>query len=414
MENHRMVSRNFYRTIFECSSSAMGVLEEDGTVSLANERLSQAVGWSVEEIEGRMNWRSWILPEEPERLENYHRSRRIDPESVPDQYECDIKRKDGTIRHMLVRVGMIPQTKKSILSAMDVTEVRQMEDALKESENRFRGAFEASVTGIVLVGLDGRFLKVNRAYCDSLGYSREEFLTKRFQEITHPDDIENDLEHLKRLIDDQIPHYQIEKRYYHSDGYIVWGLLSVSLVRDSRGCPLYFVGQMQDITERKFFEERLETALITDELTGLYNRRGFFECSQLRLARASQKGNIFTLFLLKLNHMILLNHTLGHEQGDAIIKAVGHMLQRTFQNNVIGRIGGVEFAVLVAGEAELEKAELLHNIMLFEKGNSSTCPISISVRTADWRPEEALSLEQLLARANDAKARAPIETPMKT
>ena len=73
-----------------------------------------------------------------------------------------------------------------------------------------------------------------------------------------------------KLIDDQIPYYRLEKRYYHRDGYIVWGALSVSLVRDARGYPLYFVGQIEDITEKKLLEEKVHTMSITDELTGLY------------------------------------------------------------------------------------------------------------------------------------------------
>ena len=72
------------------------------------------------------------------------------------------------------------------------------------------------------------------------------------------------------MIDDQIPYYRLEKRYYHRDGYIVWGALSVSLVRDARGYPLYFVGQIEDITEKKLLEEKVHTMSITDELTGPY------------------------------------------------------------------------------------------------------------------------------------------------
>ena len=123
----------------------------------------------------------------------------------------------------------------------DITARKQAEETLRESESRFRGAFEASGIGMALVALNGRWLKVNQSFCGMIGYSEQELLAKTFQDITHPDDLGNDLEYVQRLIDDQIPYYRLEKRYYHRDGYIVWGALSVSLVRDARGRPLYFV-----------------------------------------------------------------------------------------------------------------------------------------------------------------------------
>ncbi len=403
-ENPPILSADTFHAIFDYSGSGLAIVEEDGTISLANARFSRAVGWSLEEIEGKMSWRNWTPPEDIERLENYQRNRTADSPSAPEEFECSVVRRDGTLMQVLVRVGMIPHTKRSMISAMDITELRRMEEALKESESRFRGAFEASAIGMCLVGLDGRWLKVNQSLCNILGYSEEELLAKTFQDITYPDDLENDLEHLKKLIEDEIPYYQIEKRYCHRDGYITWGLLSVSVVRDSRGYPLYLVGQVEDITERKFFEERLRTALITDELTGLYNRKGFFELSWERLKVASKRKEPCTLFLVKLDDIKLLNDTLGQKQGDTAIRKVGRMLQEIFQEKgVIGRIGGVEFAVLAGGAAEAETAQLQLGVAGFKNDNARNCPISITVQVAQCAPEERLALEQLLARANEKR-----------
>jgi PAS domain S-box-containing protein len=149
----------------------------------------------------------------------------------------------------------------------DVTDRKQAEEALMESEARFRAAFETSAIGMALVALDGRYLRANRSLCITLGYSEEELLNKTFQEITHPDDLENDLEHRRRLMRDDIPDYRIEKRYHHSDGYIIWGSLSVAMVRDSWGHPLYYVVQVEDITERKLAEEKVRrTSVMDDEI----------------------------------------------------------------------------------------------------------------------------------------------------
>lgn len=134
---------------------------------------------------------------------------------------------------------------------------QDIEEALRESEERFRGAFESAAIGMALVGQDGRWLKVNRSLCQITGYTEQELLGLTFQDITHPDDLEADLALVQQMLAGEIPFYHLEKRYFHKDGHIVWILLSVSLVRDGEGNPSYFIGQIQDITERKVAEEQL-------------------------------------------------------------------------------------------------------------------------------------------------------------
>ncbi|MGR3278626.1 PAS domain S-box protein [Acaryochloris marina NIES-2412] len=139
----------------------------------------------------------------------------------------------------------------------DITKQQRMEKYLHESEARFAGAFEHAAIGMALVSLEGYWLQVNAALCDILGYSEDELLTLTFQEITHSDDLEIDLHHIEQLIAGEINNYQLEKRYIHKLGHEVWILLSVSLVRDNDGQPLYFVAQIQDISERKWAEDGL-------------------------------------------------------------------------------------------------------------------------------------------------------------
>ncbi len=131
---------------------------------------------------------------------------------------------------------------------------------LRQGEERFRGAFDASAIGMALVSPEGRFLQVNRSLRGIVGYSEDEFLEKTFQDITHPDDLDADLEQVKRILNGEIHTYQMEKRFFHKDGRIVWILLSVSLVRDADGRPLHLVAQIQDVTERKRFESDLRLA----------------------------------------------------------------------------------------------------------------------------------------------------------
>jgi PAS domain S-box-containing protein len=144
---------------------------------------------------------------------------------------------------------------------------------LAESEERFRGAFEFAAIGMALVAPDGRWLRVNPSLCRIVGYSPEELLATTFQAITHPEDLDTDVEFVKRMLEGSIPHYQMEKRYFHKDGHVVWILLSVSLVRDADGRPLYFVSQIQDISARKeaetrLIESELRYRIITDLVPG--------------------------------------------------------------------------------------------------------------------------------------------------
>lgn len=120
-----------------------------------------------------------------------------------------------------------------------------------ESESRFRSALEYSAIGMALVSPQGKWLQVNQALCALLGYTPEALHKLTFQEITHPDDLTADLSQLHDLLDGHISSYTMEKRYIRSDGQTVWALLAVSLVRDAEGLPLYFISQVEDISDLK-------------------------------------------------------------------------------------------------------------------------------------------------------------------
>jgi PAS domain S-box-containing protein len=124
-------------------------------------------------------------------------------------------------------------------------------EALKTSEETFRSAMETTSIGMALVKPNGHFLKVNAAMCDLLGYSEAELLANDTSSITHQDDRERDQELLERTLRGEISRFRVEKRYYHKSGRTIWVLVSIALVRDSRGNPGYFVGHVQDLTEQR-------------------------------------------------------------------------------------------------------------------------------------------------------------------
>src|SRR4030088_3196778 len=111
-------------------------------------------------------------------------------------------------------------------------------------DSLFQSAFEFAAIGMALVSPEGKWLRVNRSICEITGYSEAELLKRTFQDITHPDDLDLDLANVRKMLAGEIKTYQMEKRYFHKDGSIVWVLLSVSLVRTESGEPLFFIGQI--------------------------------------------------------------------------------------------------------------------------------------------------------------------------
>ncbi|NID16727.1 sensor domain-containing protein [Luteibacter yeojuensis] len=144
-----------------------------------------------------------------------------------------------------------------VILLADISGRRVLEARLKESERRFSQAFRYAAIGMALVLPDGRWLQVNKALCAMLGYDEDALMATTFQDITHPDDLAADLGFVTNLLSGEHLSYQMEKRYMHRDGHVVHVQLSVSLVRDEHGEPLYFISQIQDISERKAFEDAL-------------------------------------------------------------------------------------------------------------------------------------------------------------
>ncbi|MDC3988808.1 PAS domain S-box protein [Polyangium jinanense] len=138
-----------------------------------------------------------------------------------------------------------------------IDDLARAQEVLRNAEERLNRTIDDAPIGMAVVGLDGRFLRVNRVLCDIVGYAREELERLRFQDITHPEDREVDLEQAARLIRGDVERYQLAKRYVRKTGEVVDVMLSASMVRDARGIPLHYISQIEDITEKRRIEDRL-------------------------------------------------------------------------------------------------------------------------------------------------------------
>jgi PAS domain S-box-containing protein len=172
-----------------------------------------------------------------------------------DEREWTYVRKDGSRLPVVLSVTALHDEAGAIVGFMgvarDIAARKAAERALAQSEERFRQAFEFAGIGMAIVGLDGRFERVNAALCEIVGYSAEELMRKTFLDLTHRDDLAADLGHVADLLAGKVRSYQMEKRYLHRRGHEVWIRLTGSLVRDAHGAPVHFVAHIEDQTARR-------------------------------------------------------------------------------------------------------------------------------------------------------------------
>ena len=226
-------------------------------------RWAEMRGFQPEEIKPHVDsWSSGVHPDDWPRVQktltNYF-------QGLVPEYEVEFRvlTKSGDWIWVLDRGKVFARDEKGyplrmVGTELDITKRKQAEEALQESEERFRLTIDEAPIGMALVALDGRFVRVNRALCEIVGYSSDELTGLTFQAITHPDDLDADLALAGQLARGEIPRYQLGKRYIRKDGTIVDIQLSASILRSREGAPLYYIVQIEDITERKRAEAALK------------------------------------------------------------------------------------------------------------------------------------------------------------
>ena len=177
----------------------------------------------------------------------------------------------------------IPEQGKIAIIFNDTTEQRQEEERVKESEKRFRSVFDQAAVGVARVNIDGSWLEVNAKFCNIIGYTNEELLKKTFKDITHPDDLQTDIDYINQLLNNEIKTYTINKRYLKKGGGVVWVKLTESLVRKINNDPDYFIGVVEDITSQKNDQD----TLIENEK----KYRSIFDQAAVGVARVNLDGS---------------------------------------------------------------------------------------------------------------------------
>ena len=254
-------SEGRYRALAESTRDIIYILDRQGTLLYANQAAAQSIGISSRQIVGKRQ--ADLFP--PEMAQAH-------VETVERVFASGEVWEEDELFHfgpeaVWLRIHLIPLRDEAgqITSVMgvchNITDRKRAEAALQESEKRFRAIFDQAPLGIALMdSRSGRFVQINRSYCEIVGRTQEEMLTLDFQSITHPETLQADLDNMARVIEGKVRSFSSEKRYLRPDGSTVWIALTVVALWDEGQRPRFHVAMVQDITERKRAEEALKKA----------------------------------------------------------------------------------------------------------------------------------------------------------
>ncbi len=324
------------------------------------------------------------------------------------EVEIGVRPGGGPVRWVLVHAEPLVREGEGpyavVTSFTDVTELRRAREELAESEERFRRAFDEALSGMTLMGVDprdpGRFLKVNRAFCEFLGYSEEWLTGKTFEDVTLPEDLPAARSAVARFISGDVGSYRSQRRYRHASGATVWAAFSIAMVHSHSGEPLYAVGMFEDITARRKAEQDLVYRALHDDLTGLPNRALLLDHLEGSLARARRSATVVGVLFLDLDDFKAINDGHGHLVGDEFLRTVAERIVGSLRGgDTAARIGGDEFVVVCEGLDDPSEAGLVAeriqralgtDLQLGEQTVAAPVSIGIAVSDEDSTPETLL------------------------
>ena len=258
-------SEERYRTIFETTGSALAIIEKDTTISLVNEEFERLSGYSKKEIEGKKSWTEFIVKEDLDKMLQYHKLRRIASDDAPKSYEFRYNDAGGNVRDVLLNIALIPHTKKSIASLLDMTQKIQDEKIIKKRNTQLSIAMEIARLGYWeydvaddMFTFNDHFYAIFRTTAEKVGgYTMSS--TQYAENFVHPDDREMVAIEIRKAIETTDPHFsqQLEHRIIYADGEIGYINVQINIVKNTKDRTIKTYGVNQDITESKKAEEGL-------------------------------------------------------------------------------------------------------------------------------------------------------------
>ncbi len=291
----------------------------------------------------------------------------------------------------------------------DITEERRARIAQNKAESKFKEVFEASPIGLCMVNDDLTFDRVNPAFERITGYGQEELRTMTFLDITHPDDMAMDLENSQAFFNGDSPGFEMEKRYIHKDGTIIWTALTVSRMPGDGSGRVTALSIVEDITDRRELDQRVQHMADHDALTGLFNRRRFEEELEVTVASKAMLKEGIAVLVVDIDNFKFVNDTYGHSVGDQVIIRVAEALdERIRSTDTVARLGGDEFVIILRGidrQSSLSTAEDLVELIRDEvrvDGPDFSARVTASIGLTMANPYDDVDDETLLLQADKA------------
>ena len=256
------------QSYLDVASVLMFALDASERVTLINKKGCDLLGYSEEEILGKNWFDHFLVTEDIAQVKQVYQQLMTGEVEPVEYFENEIKTKSGKLRLIEWHNSAVKDDKGEVIgifsSGLDITEREKVKKALdlsnemqQQATMQYSATFDLAPIGIAMVATDGRFLETNPRWGEIIGYSKEEMGLKTFQEITHPDDLDKDLEFVRQMLAGERQHYTMEKRYFHKNGNIVWISLTVSLLKKANGEPDFFISIISDITEQRKIKEAL-------------------------------------------------------------------------------------------------------------------------------------------------------------
>jgi diguanylate cyclase (GGDEF)-like protein/PAS domain S-box-containing protein len=336
-----------FRALLEHASDIVMVLDSAAVIEYVSPPFERILDYSAADVIGT----SGVDLAHEEDVDALRASlAQSDSDEADRRHEIRLRHHDGSWRWFdlaLTDRSDDPIVRGWVANLRDITDRKSSEAALAEAQAAFRHAFDDAPIGIGLVDVEGRILRVNRSFARMLQRTREELLGMSVVDLTHPDDRASSQAERDRLVRGDSESYRVEKRYLRADGSVIWVSLNVSMVRDADQQPLYMIGQVEDITDRKATGDRLAYEARHDSMTGLTNRATFTDLVSRALEDGKHVGRRVAVLFVDLDHFKLINDGLGHAVGDEVLTTVAQRLRSVLgPRDIVGRFGGDEFLIL--------------------------------------------------------------------